>query len=152
MITEIEGDVFKSKDDILIHGCNVFCKMGAGVARTVKKIYPLAYAADKKTGEGDPSKLGNYTYSIQNHIYYPQNIIVINLYTQYYYSKKMCQFDYDSFSIGLKVILKNFKNKSISMPRIGSGLAGGDWKKIKAIINDVFKKRKITVYYLKEGN
>ena len=155
MITELKGDVFKSKDDILIHGCNCYCVMGAGVARIVRKAYPSAYAVDKKTGVGDPSKMGKYTYSKQKHYCYPeQDIIVINAYTQYGYSwtsYKESVVDYDAIRTVMTSIKKDFPRKSISMPRIGAGLAGGDWKIISDIINDVFKKRKVTVYYLEEG-
>lgn len=155
MIIEIEGDVFESKDDILIHGCNVFCKMGAGVARIVRRAYPLAFAEDLKTGKGDPYKLGRYTYSTQKHYCYPeQDIIVINAYTQRGYSwttYKDPVVDYDAIRTVMTSIKKDFPRKSISMPRIGAGLAGGDWKIISDIINSVFKRRKVTVYYL-EGN
>jgi hypothetical protein len=34
------------------------------------------------------------------------------------------------------------------MPKIGAGLAGGDWEKIEEIINSVFDKRDIFVYEL----
>ncbi len=154
MITEIEGDVFYSKDNILIHGCNCYGVMGAGVARIVRKFYPLAFVEDKKTGKGDSSKLGRYTHSKQKHHYYPeQDIIVINAYTQYGYSWNSYNsqvVDYHAIRTVMTSIEKDFPEKSISMPRIGAGLAGGNWKIISDIINDVFKEHNITVFYLKE--
>lgn len=152
MITELEGDVFKSKDDILIHGCNCYGVMGAGVALKVKQKYPRAYQVDQNTIPGIPSKLGDYTYSIQKHIYYPhQTIIVINAYTQFGYSSMSSEpdVDYDVIRTVMSAINENFPDESISMPRIGAGLGGGDWNEIFDIINSVFKARKINVYYLK---
>jgi len=32
-----------------------------------------------------------------------------------------------------------------AMPKIGAGLGGGDWNKIKGIIEDVFKHENLTV-------
>lgn len=153
MITEIEGNVFESPDDILIHGCNCFCVMGAGVARMVRQLYPLSYNADQKTISGAPFKLGTYSYSTQKHNYYPQNLIVINAYTQFRYSSKSSLYDliadYDAIRTVMTSINKDFPKKSISMPRIGAGLGGGDWNEISDIINSVFRTRNITVYNLK---
>ena len=43
---------------------------------------------------------------------------------------------------------ENFKGKVICIPKIGAGLAGGDFKKIKKIINEVTPDVEIDVYYL----
>lgn len=37
---------------------------------------------------------------------------------------------------------------SIHMPKIGSGLAGGNWLKIERIINEIFKENEVYVYEL----
>lgn len=39
----------KGKFDIIVHGCNCFCEMGAGIARQIKKTFPEAYRADMET-------------------------------------------------------------------------------------------------------
>ena len=149
MINYIKDDVFKSKDQILIHGCNCFCVMGAGVALKVKQNYPRAYQVDQDTVSGQPSKLGDYSWSMQNHIYYPHiTIIVINAYTQFGYSNKSQSVDYDAIRTVMSSINQNFPDESISMPKIGAGLGGGDWDKISNIINSVFKTRDINVYFI----
>ena len=154
MIEYINGDVFKSKDHILIHGCNCFGVMGAGVALKVKQLYPRAYQADKDTALGKPSKLGDYSWSIQKHAYYPQQIIIINAYTQFGYSSNSSDpnVDYDAIRTVMNAINENFPenllHESICMPKIGAGLGGGDWDKISDIINSVFKTRVIHVYFI----
>lgn len=154
MIEYINGDVFTSKDHILIHGCNCFGVMGAGVALKVKQLYPRAYQVDQDTDSGKPSKLGDYSWSIQKHIYYPQQIIVINAYTQFGYSSnsESPNVDYDAIRTVMNAINENFPenplHESISMPKIGAGLGGGDWDKISGIINSVFKTRDINVYFI----
>lgn len=152
MIEYINGNVFKSKDHILVHGCNCFGVMGAGVASTVKQLYPRAYQVDQDTACGKPSKLGDYSWSIQTHAYYPQQIIIINAYTQFAYSSnsESRNVDYDAIRTVMSAINENFPemhlHESICMPKIGAGLGGGDWDTISDIINSVFKTRNINVY------
>jgi O-acetyl-ADP-ribose deacetylase (regulator of RNase III) len=45
---------------------------------------------------------------------------------------------------------KTFAGKHIGLPKIGAGLAGGDWKIIKSMIIDGFKDCKITVINYKK--
>jgi O-acetyl-ADP-ribose deacetylase (regulator of RNase III) len=37
------GDLFESEEGVIAHGCNCAGVMGAGVAKTVRERYPLAY-------------------------------------------------------------------------------------------------------------
>ena len=150
MIEEIQGDVFKAKEDILIHGCNCFNTMGSGVAKIVKALYLGAWIHDQNTLRGDKTKLGDYTYWFGPHYYHDQNITVINLYSQYRYGRSGDVYaNYDAIAKGLMTIKDDFPNKSIAMPRIGAGLAGGDWETIKLIIRLVFDEDSIVkIYYL----
>ena len=54
------------KFDVIIHGCNCQCRMGRGIALTIKQQFPEALAADYETTIGDRYKLGNFTSA---HIY-----------------------------------------------------------------------------------
>ena len=152
MIEEIKGDVFLAKEDILIHGANCFHKMGAGVARSVKRFYPGAYEADKLTQWGCRKKLGDFSFYSGKHFYYPdQNIIVINLYTQYEYGTDKQNLDYTALKEGLEKVEFVFRGHSFAMPKIGAGLGGGDWATIKKIIEETFtgyKKNELVRIYL----
>lgn len=149
MIKYIRGDLFKADIDVLVHGCNCFHTMGAGVAYWVKKFYPNAYSTDCCTGYGDKSKLGMFTYVICNHAFNRnKQIKIINAYTQYDFGSKKDLFEYDAFE-KICISLNNlFKEETIGMPKIGGGLAGGDWTKIETIINKIFIDKTINIFYL----
>lgn len=152
MIEEIQGDVFKSKEKVLIHGCNCFCNWGAGVAKRMRELYPQAYEMDLISQRGDKNKLGHFTWWTGVHHYYDQQIVVVNLYSQYMYGRDKVHADYKAIQEGLEEIEFVWRGSTFAMPKIGAGLAGGDWNKIKDIITDVFigyKKNEIVkVYYL----
>ena len=80
--------------DVIIHGCNCFCTMGAGIAKSVKQQFPAAYQADLMTHEGDPNKLGTYTSATvtcqknSKDSKQPQELIIVNAYTQYYWKPR----------------------------------------------------------------
>ncbi|MBU8850049.1 MAG: macro domain-containing protein, partial [Desulfobacterales bacterium] len=61
----LKGDLIQfaltGRFDVIIHGCNCFCSMGAGIAKMIRDNFPEAYQADLKTGMGDKKKLGTYS-------------------------------------------------------------------------------------------
>jgi O-acetyl-ADP-ribose deacetylase (regulator of RNase III) len=155
MIEEIQGDVFMAKEQVLIHGCNCFNTFGSGVAKKVKELYPGAWEADKNTTKGDEEKLGSFTVWNGKHYYYNQNITIINSYSQYGYGSmfnRQVQLQYDKLHDSLKAIEFVYRGASFAMPKIGAGLARGDWAKIKDIIKVVFTGYKsnelVRIYYL----
>jgi len=133
----IKGDLLKLAEegmfDAIIHGCNCLCNMGSGIAKTIKKLYPQAYAADCETIKGDKNKLGGYTYSLVGE---NKQITLINAYTQYAYSRDKVDVDYEAVRKVFEKIKQDFSGKRIGYPLIGAGLAGGDWEVIEAIINE----------------
>ena len=183
---EIEGDLIilakQGKFDVITHGVNCFCTMGAGIAPQMAK----AFGCDKfdmeresywdyddegeweiKTGnKGNINKLGTIDYQHQylwfKHpavtepgVAYPMNskslgqpdvkdIIVVNSYTQYHYGKNHVDgvskpLDYEALTLCMRKINHIFKGKHIGLPKIGAGLAGGDWERIKQIIQTELK-------------
>jgi O-acetyl-ADP-ribose deacetylase (regulator of RNase III) len=132
----IYGDIFDyiKNDYVLIHGCNCFCNMGAGIARTIKENYFEAYNTDCKTIKGDKSKLG--TYSSVDIKHENINFTIVNAYTQYHYGGRVRNADYNAIKAVFNKISVDFKNKTIIYPMIGAGLAGGDWEIISKIIDE----------------
>lgn len=120
--------------DVIIHGCNCFCNMGAGIAKEIKARYPAAYEVDCSTKKGDRSKLGAYTWRI---VTSPGGwtFTIINAYTQYAYGRGK-NTDYDAIRSVFSLIKHNFGFDRIGYPLIGAGLGGGDWKIISSIINE----------------
>ncbi|MFW5886416.1 MAG: phosphatase [Bacteroidota bacterium] len=115
--------------DVIIHGCNCFHTMGAGIALALSKKYPEIRTADKTTTYGDKSKLGNFT-SYDN-----GKFIIINGYTQYGFGENKSQVNYDAIKKLFQKIKLIFHGKKIGYPKIGAGLAGGDWNIISSIID-----------------
>jgi len=149
MITYVKGNLFESDVNILVHGCNCFHVMGGGVARIVKELYPKAFSADKQFSfRGDIAKLGSFTSATVTHHYTGKELLIINGYTQYEFGGGEDLFNYDAMKELCCKLNGLFKDKSIAMPMIGSGLAGGDWKRIEKIINSEFKDKEVFVYYL----
>lgn len=116
--------------DILVHGCNCFHTMGAGIAKQIKEKYYIAYEADLQTIKGDKNKLGTYSFVQINNTQF-----IINAYTQYHFYGKR-PIDYDALRNVFKLIDSKFKNKRIGIPKIGAGLAKGDWNIIQKIIEE----------------
>lgn len=130
--------------DVIIHGCNCFHKMGAGIALEIKRAFPEAYECDIDSFKyGDIKKLGNYSA-----VFY-DDLVVINAYTQYKYSSGALCANYNAIRKVFKKIAKDFNGKKIAIPKIGAGLAGGDWAIIKNIIEQEMTGQNITLVVLK---
>lgn len=133
---EIEGDLLmlakQGHFDVVVHGCNCFCNMGAGIARQVKKDFPAAFVADQQTIPKDKNKLGTYS---KAHIQEGDSaFVIINAYTQYNWRGNGLKADYDAIRRVFASIATDFAQARIGYPLIGAGLAGGDWQVIAAII------------------
>lgn len=130
----ITGDLIQSaKDgdfDVIIHGCNCFNTMGAGIAPQIAKAFPSAYKADQATILGDRSKLGTISIGFDSNL----KVFVINAYTQFDFKGKK-PIDYAALEHCFKQIKTLFHDKRIGYPAIGCGLAGGDWNIVSKIID-----------------
>jgi O-acetyl-ADP-ribose deacetylase (regulator of RNase III) len=143
----IEGDLIKFAQqgyfDVIVHGCNCFSTMGAGIAPQMAKAFGCDKFPMEQLGP-DINKLGNIDAKYSEVILGPKSeytkpTIVVNAYTQYKYGSNhidgdVAPFDYEAFTICMRKINLLFKGKTIGMPKIGAGLAGGDWNKIEKII------------------
>jgi len=120
--------------DVIVHGCNCYCTMGAGIAKTIKQVFPAAYQADLATEAGDKSKLGYYSAAkveIDN-----KSLIILNGYTQFDWRGPGCKADYEAIRQVFRRIKQDYAGKRIGYPAIGAGLAGGEWTIIAAIIEE----------------
>ena len=144
MIKYIDGDVVRDaeKFDLIAHCCNCYCTMGSGVAPLIKAKFPEAYEVDCATKSGDITKLGTISHTVKS------PVIVVNIYGQYgYWGRKVGKMDlnYDALRSGFKLIKEKFTGKRIGLPKLGAGLAGGDWSIIEKIIEEELKDEDVTV-------
>ncbi|MFW6226065.1 MAG: macro domain-containing protein [bacterium] len=151
---EIKGDLIKlarqGNFDMIVHGCNCFCRMGSGIAKQVAVEIPDAVRADKLTKPGDINKLGNYTTGV---IFDYENnpiSIIYNCYTQYGHNPKDKPFIYEALTLCLRKINHTNKGKTIGLPLIGAGLAGGKWDIIKEIIRTELKDMDVTIVHFEK--
>jgi O-acetyl-ADP-ribose deacetylase (regulator of RNase III) len=128
--------------DVIVHGCNCFNNMGAGIAVGVARNYPAAHIADMNTVKGDKDKLGSYSQARVLTRTNPVNTFtIINAYTQYGYnaSLNVDLFEYEDFQQILNKLAEDFPNSSFGFPLIGCGLAGGDKRRILDMIENFSK-------------
>lgn len=143
----VKGDLIQlalqERFDVIVHGCNCFNVMGAGIAKQIAIRWPEVAKVDRDTNMGDRKKLGTYT------IAETPCCKVINAYTQYHYGKNGPHFDYDAFQQVLDRIGKQFGSETkFGFPLIGCGFAGGDEVKILRILKEWSTEKDVTVVRL----
>ncbi len=148
MYREIEGDlIVRAKEgrfDVITHGCNCFNTMGAGIAPQMAKAFGCnTFPLENALCYADINKLGQIDCKAVR-IDLPQAFWVVNSYTQYEYNAKGKPFDYEAFTLCVRKINFRFKGQRIGLPKIGAGLAGGNWDTIKAIIQKELKDCDVT--------
>lgn len=166
MINYVDGDLIKlakeGQFDVIVHGCNCHSKMGAGIAPQMAKAFGCDRFAMEMWGS-DINKLGNIDYQTgvlsENAIWWPEDtkinrnepeLTVVNAYTQFNYGRNHADgdqkpVDYAAIEMCMKKINMVFAGKHIGMPKIGAGLAGGDWNHIALIINNELRDCRVTV-------
>lgn len=163
---EVEGDLIKlaqqGKFDVITHGCNCFCQMGAGIAPQMAK----AFGCDKFPKEapefkGDINKLGTIDYLTHTRAggtsefdVFDFDLTVVNSYTQYHYGRNHKDgvakpIDYEALTLCMRKINHTFKGKRIGLPGlIGCGLAGGDPNIVNQILKEELKDCNVFIVYL----
>jgi O-acetyl-ADP-ribose deacetylase (regulator of RNase III) len=143
----IEGDLIRlaleGHFDVIVHGCNCFCSMGGGIARNIKAVFPAAFEADCRTTPGDRDKLGTCT--VADCPTESGHVTVVNAYTQHDYAGPGVLVDYQALTQCLQWVAKTYPDQRIGLPKIGAGLAGGDWPQIKPIIETTLVQTEYTL-------
>jgi O-acetyl-ADP-ribose deacetylase (regulator of RNase III) len=137
-VKTIEGDLLRlaqaGEFDVIVHGCNCQCAMGAGIAKFIKASFPEAYEADRATPKGERSKMGSI--STATVVRGDTTFVVVNGYTQFHYRGHGLKVDYDAIRAVFGHVQVGFSGKRIGYPKIGAGLGGGDWDRIATIIDE----------------
>lgn len=163
----------KGEFNVITHGCNCFCTMGSGIAPKIAKTFGADKFKLEGSGfKGDINKLGNIDLELrmisaidgqvmtvaQGSARYQNGVgsiedkvlFIVNSYTQYHYGANHKDgiknpVDYDAITLCMRKINHEFKGKHIGLPKIGCGLAGGDWTVVKSIIQNELKDMDVTV-------
>ena len=144
----IRGNIIDLAEDgvinVLVQGCNCMVMQGKGLALEIKERYPEAYQADVKYGrKGDITKLGEFSWVLVENVKVPgKRFVIVNAYTQYDWKPQLSgkpNADVPAISRVFKSIAETFPNARIGFPKIGAGLARGDWGEILPAIEDALE-------------
>jgi O-acetyl-ADP-ribose deacetylase (regulator of RNase III) len=127
------------KEGIIVHGCNAQGKMRSGFAKQLRATYPKAYNDYKQAYDFGQVQVGRVVLSeVPPHC---DKFVIANAITQQFYGtdKDVVYVDYDAISTCFMKISRYAIQRGISQlhfPKIGAGLANGDWDRILKIIQD----------------
>lgn len=133
----IHGDLIalalEGRFDVIVHGCNCFHTMGAGIAAQIARAFPEAVEADHGTTYGERVKLGTLSIAAASRADADVPLLILNAYTQYEPGRNV---DYDAIATCFDRVSRLVAPVArIGYPMIGAGIAGGDWERIAAIID-----------------
>lgn len=133
---EVEGNLItlalEGAFDVVVHGCNCFCTMGAGIAPHMAKAFGCdEFPLEEEEHVGDMNKLGCIEFGYYN-LPDGKRIYPVNAYTQYGFGRNHKEgstspVDYDAVTLCMRKLNNLFAGKHIGLPLIGCGLAGGIW-------------------------
>lgn len=170
----IQGDLIELAKqghfEVITHGCNCQNVMGAGIAVPMKQNFKCdEFPMEDPEFKGDINKLGTIDYMVRNLVLHKPiklgnlnllaadfggfPLVVVNSYTQYRYGWNHVDgdqkpVDYEAITLCMRKINHKFKGKSIGLPKIGCGLAGGDWNIVSKIFERELKDMDVTVVEL----
>lgn len=146
-IRYVKGDMIAMMKDpevlkiptLFVHGCNCHTAMGSGIAAGIAMNFPDAPIVDahfqrlfKTNGQVDIGMLGQYSWTPLKY-----DSRLINLYTQYFPGRDL---RLDALENGFIQLAEDFgyEGYRLIFPKIGAGVAGGDWDIISQVIENCF--------------
>lgn len=162
MVHEMTGDLLSCDADYICHQTNFYGVMGAGVAASIhsKLLSPAAYSAYQRLCRKMGRDLLGEVQYLPGTAKEPggRSYIVFNLFCQ----DDRAQADrgltrYDCMRSCLKQVehwARENGCKRVALPgNMGCGIAGGDWRTVRQIIEDVFSKSPVpcTIVWWKEN-
>ena len=144
---EVKGDLIKLayEFDVVAHGCNCYSAMHNGIApQMVKEFMCDKYKSESLQEIGNINKLG----TVECNRLHPNPLIdkkypmVVNAYTQYYPGPYV---NYAAIELCFYKMNNLFIGKTIGIPQIGCGIAGGDWEIVKKLIHERLTNVKVVV-------
>lgn len=144
----IKGNLLDTELKYIAHGVNCQNKMGSGVAKAIYEKYPEVKEEYHKYCD----IVKRYGLLGRCQKVYVENGTkrILNLFTQEYYGYDGKKYiNYNAISNIFKNLTEEMNIGKIAIPKIGAGLAGGDWNIIEALINEsTGDKLEVWVYEL----
>jgi O-acetyl-ADP-ribose deacetylase (regulator of RNase III) len=127
-----KGNIIHASEKIIAHGTNQQGKMMSGVAKAIREYFPGVFEAYRAEYDTKGLLLGTVVF-VES-----KNKIIANCITQQFYGRDGRRYvDYNAIAESMKKIkLYCIENgiTEVALPRIGSGLGGGNWEEISAIV------------------
>lgn len=139
----VDGDIFKSNADVIVHQVNCQGVMGSGVAKQVREKYPNVFEAYQKRCRDTLNPLG-HTLCVEA----PDGTVIANLFAQnkYGYDGKRYT-DYEALGECLKELRAECLGKVVAIPYLMScARGGGDWDKVSKMIEESLAGCDVTYY------
>ena len=128
MIRYVKGNIFNSQMETIVNPVNCVGVMGKGLALEYKKRYPALFLSYKSACARKLIIPGRVYVSRQ------QDKKVLLFPTKDHWKDPS---KYEYIDSGLSYFAKNYKDlniQSCAFPRIGCGLGGLDWEKVKSLL------------------
>jgi O-acetyl-ADP-ribose deacetylase (regulator of RNase III) len=146
----IKGDLFTTDCEIIAHGVNCRGKFGSGVAGQIRKLYPRVREAYLEKHELYGWKLGQIQFVYANG---PERVKgqpywIVNMATQDAcgYDGKV-YVDYLAVELCFNTLFRfcEYNKDRIAIPKVGCGLAGGEWPQVESILLKLLQNRDLEV-------
>lgn len=144
----VKADILSNIDPnrltIILHGCNCWHVMGAGIAGYLAKKFPVVLQVDKTTAYRSVEKLGTISIATID----PQ-LYVVNCYTQYQPGAH-AKLNYIDMCLKYFVAFggERLYTADIRLPKIGCGIGGLNWKNVEPVIAKHLSALPTTIYHL----
>jgi O-acetyl-ADP-ribose deacetylase (regulator of RNase III) len=153
-VVEVAGDAARLSDGpvLLAHVCNDKGYFGAGFSGSVGRAFPVVEAEYRRWArdEGGQLPLGSTQF-----VKVGADQWVANMIGQHGVRSRSnpTPIDYQALERCLHTIMAfaGEHQARVQMPRIGAGLAGGDWAKIAAMIDRIAESRQVAVAVITPG-
>ena len=160
MISYVDGDVTDVETIrkhtpegrvIIPHVLTLSGGFGAGVAGSIATRWPdvrrgwLQFLDESQAKRAEGERLMGSVLILPAE----EGIYIANMAAQrgFRHSKNPVPLDYDALRNGLAFIRGlPWPDVSVHMPKVGCGLAGGDWDKVEPIVSETLKDMKVYVY------
>lgn len=147
-IVYVRGDLLESNADFVCHGCNAVGGFGSGVAGQIARKFPRARSAYIERHKTLGHVLGDVQFVYQ---FDRGGKYIVNCITQHnYLPRGICHANYEAIDTCMRKVKAYAGERSIALPKIGCGLAGGSWDVVEKILNKVFEDRDVFVYSLED--
>ncbi|HPI88467.1 MAG TPA: macro domain-containing protein [Spirochaetota bacterium] len=150
MIQIVKGNIVDQPTEAIVNTVNCVGVMGRGIALSFKKAFPENYHEYKEAcdrGEVVPGKMFVY---ITGDIF--ERKYIINFPTKRHWKGESRLEDIKAGLFDLIKTVKEYNIKSITVPPLGCGLGGLDWKVVRPLIEKAFEELSDVSVHIIEPN